>query len=408
MQESPCFTESLGQSMTNSEQMLDGLHVCVLTSAHPIDDVRVKSKLVDGFLEEGARLSWVGPGQTTFGGTPNLDPRIEYTLARANRQRRDRLTASRRVAALGRSVTDVDWFYTPDVDAAAAAVRLARGSNARVLFDIHEMFHGAMLKRWTFGRDVGVAQKLMKRRVRIIASSCDLIIGVNEAVLNAYTDSTQDRLVVRSCAPIWFGAGNTQESQTGTVSPARNDSMHFMHGKVALGNGTEAVLRAIQILDRLGIQGVKVDMFTPPSTSRVAADPVIRALEGAGTHQYLNMRSPVPHSHMPAVLRDCEVGMIAYGRGLGEDSLPNRLFEYMACGLAILAPSYSTHIRRIVDEEGIGMTVDFESPDEIAEAIQWFRGHRDDTAEMGRRARSAFVRAHNWSTEFGRLAARMT
>ena len=35
------------------------MHVCVFTTAHPWDDVRVKSKFVDSFLAAGDRVTWI-------------------------------------------------------------------------------------------------------------------------------------------------------------------------------------------------------------------------------------------------------------------------------------------------------------------------------------------------------------
>lgn len=119
------------------------------------------------------------------------------------------------------------------------------------------------------------------------------------------------------------------------------------------------------------------------------------------------LHDAVTHEQMPAVTARCDVGMVAYGRGFGEDSLPNRLFEYMASGLAVLAPSYALEIKGIVDAENIGLTVDFENPDEIAEAMNWFIGHPDETRAMGARARAAFMERHNWDAEFDRLLAAM-
>jgi glycosyltransferase involved in cell wall biosynthesis len=110
---------------------------------------------------------------------------------------------------------------------------------------------------------------------------------------------------------------------------------------------------------------------------------------------------------MPDFLARCDVGVIAYGRDLGERSLPNRLFEYMAAGLAVLAPSYAVDIRQIVEEEGIGRTADFEKPEEVAEAMRWFSENRRQTEEMGRLARKAFLERHNWDAEFDRLTEAM-
>jgi glycosyltransferase involved in cell wall biosynthesis len=119
------------------------------------------------------------------------------------------------------------------------------------------------------------------------------------------------------------------------------------------------------------------------------------------------LHEAVTHEQMPAVLGKCDVGMVAYGRRLGEDSLPNRLFEYMASGIAILAPTYALEIKRIVEAEDIGLTVDFEQPEEVADAMRWFIEHPQETKAMGARARIAFIERHNWDAEFHRLVAAM-
>ena len=51
---------------TNREKSTDTTddcpgHVCVFTSAHPTDDVRVNSKIAASLLQAGYSVSWVGP-----------------------------------------------------------------------------------------------------------------------------------------------------------------------------------------------------------------------------------------------------------------------------------------------------------------------------------------------------------
>jgi len=110
---------------------------------------------------------------------------------------------------------------------------------------------------------------------------------------------------------------------------------------------------------------------------------------------------------MPAILQHCDIGLISYNRALGLESLPNKLFEYMATGLAILAPSYSEEIVRIIKQEKCGLLVDFENPQAIADAIIYLNQHKDECREMGQRARKAFIERHNWQTEIRPLINRI-
>lgn len=383
-------------------------HICILTTAHPIDDVRVKSKIAASFLDHGFDVSWVGPEISYFGDVTDRDERISYHLTPPIRSRIDRLTSARQVGRKARGIKAVDWYYSPDPDAAEVAVKLARGSTAKVLFDIHEIFHGALIDRWLWGRKATLARGFVRRRVARTARRSDLVIGVSESVLRPYTDPLQPQICVRNCAPRWFADVPQFQEYGATTTRSESHSTIFMHGKALPNNGCQVVLEALSCLGQQRSRG-RVILFpsaggeAPPYMPDLASR--IARLE-IGDSVWLH--DAVMHEQMPALTAQCDVGMVAYGRDLGEDSLPNRLFEYMACGIAVLAPSYALEIKRIVEAEEIGLTVDFERPDEVAEAMRWFIEHPEETEAMGARARAAFVERHNWDAEFAHLIAAMT
>ncbi|WP_188806111.1 glycosyltransferase [Citricoccus zhacaiensis] len=124
------------------------------------------------------------------------------------------------------------------------------------------------------------------------------------------------------------------------------------------------------------------------------------------SHQLI-LSDSVPHSEIPAIMDTCQVGMIGYGRELGRASLPNRLFEYMSRGLAIMAPTYSPLIREIIEKYDIGICCDFEDPQSIANGIEWFQDNPDLVSAMGKRSREAFLRDFSWDAEFSKLLDQM-
>jgi glycosyltransferase involved in cell wall biosynthesis len=117
----------------------------------------------------------------------------------------------------------------------------------------------------------------------------------------------------------------------------------------------------------------------------------------------IELHPPTAAHEMPAVLRSCRCGLIAYGRSLGTGSLPNRFFEYMAAGIAAIVPSYSSEMVRIVQDEHCGAAADFEAPESIANVLKALYDDQVSCARMGERGRMAFLARHNWEAEFGRL-----
>jgi len=375
------------------------IHIGILTSAHPIDDVRVNHKFAQTFIQEGFRVTWVGPNHRFSAPDPWREDRIEYRLFPRAEGRPGRLLAWRAVRRNAAPLAGVDVFYCPDPDAAAVAVRLAGEKKARVVFDIHEMYHEAMLSRWVKGLTGRVAAGIVRRQILRTCSRCDLVVAVNESVLKPYRQACADSLIVRSCAPAYFAQGLPAD-----VCNPDKSTFTVMHGKADLWRGTDTVLEALRIA-RERLPRLRVIMFE--AAHGFDRESFVGRVATLQIDNIVDLRAAVPLGEMPAILRTCDAGLIAYARPLGADSLPNRLFEYMAAGLPVIAPEYSTEIARVLHEEGCGLTADFENPSSIAAAIVELSRVPDRCREMGKRAREAFVNRHNWQAEVKPLLDRI-
>jgi glycosyltransferase involved in cell wall biosynthesis len=85
-------------------------------------------------------------------------------------------------------------------------------------------------------------------------------------------------------------------------------------------------------------------------------------------------------------------------------SQPNKLFEYMAAGLPVIASDFPLW-REIIDEAGCGLLVDPQDPKAIAKAMDWIIRHPEQADEMGQRGRKAVEDKYNWGAEGRKLIA---
>ncbi len=76
-------------------------------------------------------------------------------------------------------------------------------------------------------------------------------------------------------------------------------------------------------------------------------------------------------------------------------SLPNKLFQYMAAGLPVLA-SALPQLTEIVEGSDAGVTVDTRDVPALAAALRSLLGDRDRLGEMGRNARRAVEERYSW------------
>jgi glycosyltransferase involved in cell wall biosynthesis len=383
--------------------MRNPIHVCIITSIHPVDDVRVSHKIGQAFRSEGFRVTWVGPNYAFFDASHYDRYGIEYRLFSTRKGKLGRLLGYFNAYRKGLSVPNVQVFYAPDPDSAFVAIRLAQKQKARVIFDIHEMYHDGMLDRWMKGLTAKVAKSILRRGLLGVCSNCDLVMGVSRAVLEPYWTTPTEKMVVRSCAPAWFAEGDAAN-----VCEVGKKTFTFMHGKANLLRGTNVVLEALSIAKQQvhGLKCIMIDAFLGSPTG-FSVDDFRRKVSALNLQDVVDLRQGVPMQEMPAVLQSCDAGLIAYDRKLGAESLPNRLFEYMAVGLPVVAPSYSPEICRILDAEKCGLAVDFENPVLVAEAMVQLCQDASTCREMGRRAREAFEKRHNWDVEVRPLLDRI-
>jgi glycosyltransferase involved in cell wall biosynthesis len=76
--------------------------------------------------------------------------------------------------------------------------------------------------------------------------------------------------------------------------------------------------------------------------------------------------------------------------------LPNKLFEYMACGKPVIASDFP-EIRTIVEETDCGILVDPSNINDIEKAIIWMLKNPEEAQEMGLRGRKAIEYKYNWA-----------
>ena len=84
------------------------------------------------------------------------------------------------------------------------------------------------------------------------------------------------------------------------------------------------------------------------------------------------------------------------------DSLPVKLFEYMAFGLPVIASDFPLW-REIIIKHKCGILVDPESPAQIADAIKYCINNRARAFEMGENGRKAIFEEYNWRNEEKKL-----
>ncbi len=84
------------------------------------------------------------------------------------------------------------------------------------------------------------------------------------------------------------------------------------------------------------------------------------------------------------------------------DSLPTKLFDYMAAGIPVVASDFVL-FREIIEGANCGILVDPQDSEAIAEAIHWLLRHPQEAKAMGVRGLQAIQTRYNWTNETEQL-----
>lgn len=111
----------------------------------------------------------------------------------------------------------------------------------------------------------------------------------------------------------------------------------------------------------------------------------------------------LPREDLREHMANARVGLTLLGaRPEHVHAIGNKTFEYMAAGIPVVATDFPVW-RRVVGDEGAGLTVDSRDPARIAAAIQHLLEHPDEAEAMGRRGRAAVAARYNWDQEAAKL-----
>jgi glycosyltransferase involved in cell wall biosynthesis len=118
-----------------------------------------------------------------------------------------------------------------------------------------------------------------------------------------------------------------------------------------------------------------------------------------GVADRVHLLGPVPSDDVVAYAASATIGVQAtVPIGLNNRySLPNKLFQYMAAGIPVVASDFP-QIREVVESAGCGLLVDTTRPEEIAAAIRRMLADPREAREMGARGRAAVAERFNWSS----------
>jgi glycosyltransferase involved in cell wall biosynthesis len=141
-------------------------------------------------------------------------------------------------------------------------------------------------------------------------------------------------------------------------------------------------------------------LLVGPASQGVNADSsLFRKMESANNGGSVIFSGPVPHRNVPKYMAAMDIAVMPNSNRYGS---PIKIFEYMAMGKSVVAPSLPP-IEEIITHGKDGWLVDPTSSEDLWNAIEYLYKHPQIRHQMGIRARETVLRMFTWSQHAERL-----
>jgi glycosyltransferase involved in cell wall biosynthesis len=290
-----------------------------------------------------------------------------------------------------------DVLHAHDSNTLVPVALAARRRGVPFVYDAHELWLGRPR------RDQGpVAFALYQAWYALVERLCvpraAAIITVSPPIARRLMDryGTDDVVLVQNYPDIGPPRSNPDiRTLPGTDAVAPDRPIVLYLGGLMGDRGLETLVDAVALTDR--------PQLVLLGDGPLAATLLRRALTldiGDRVHRL----PPVPSKDVVGVAASADVGVapIPPSSLNNRYSLSNKLFQYMAAGIPVVASDFP-QIREIVEGAGAVIVADPTSPAAMAEAIERILADPDEARRMGQRGRRAVAERYRWEVAAERL-----
>ena len=352
--------------------------VCIMTSVHRHDDVRIYHKEARSLRERGCEVTILC---SDYEGVDESGIRFVKVEVPAGRIRRILFSPGRFFKAAKK--TGAEYFHFHDPELMRAGLKLRK--YGKTVYDVHEDVPSQILTKPYLKPGLAkLCSKWFEKYERRAARRFDAIVAAEPVIyarmkhLNRNTYQVCNYPILEELAPSAEGSPRKRQvCYLGGITRIRG--IHEMLDAVA---GTDITL-------------VLAGDFENDALRREA-----EAHPGWKNVSYLGY---IGRKEVSRVLSESGAGLvILHPIPKYLTALPVKMFEYMAAGVPVIASNFP-YWKQILEDSHCGLCVDPLNPEEIRMTMEYILKNPDIIAEMGQNGRTGVVEQYNWATEKQKL-----
>lgn len=402
---------SMSADGSSGRMRFEGKRVAMVTfSSYPYDPR--PRRTIDALVSEGAKIDLICLGNGDQPSHETLDG-VRVLRVPLKHVRRGKFDYAFRYAAfifisslifalrtMGRRYDLVHVHNMPDILVASALIPKLFG--AKVVLDLHDPMPELMTSIFRASPD-SKSVKLLKGLEKWSIARADLVITVNIAcqrIFSGRSCQAEKIAVVMNSPDSRIFPYCAAKGGDPAGHPGNKPFVLMYHGSLVERNGLEVAIDALDLVRKsiptavLHIFGASTDFF-----GRVMTKVRDKNLESA-----VRYFGPKQLEDLVPEIDKCDLGVIPNHRNsFTEINTPTRIFEYLARGKPVIAPS-TTGILDYFSKESL-LFFEPGNPEDLARQIEYAFAHSNELLDIARRGQQIFEE-HSWEREKETLLSR--
>jgi glycosyltransferase involved in cell wall biosynthesis len=291
-----------------------------------------------------------------------------------------------------------DLIYVHNMpDVLVISALLPKLLGAKVILDQHDPMPELMTTIFNSGQN-GLAMRVIRRLERWSIARADVVITVNEACRKIFSrrSCTIEKIsVIMNCPDEEIFPYRAAQSYP--LRSAAAPLVMMYHGSLVERNGLGLAIDALALVVRT-LAGAELRVY---GRNTPYLEQMMEKARTLGLEKNVQYMGPRRLEDLAGEIERCDVGVIPNQQNtFTEINTPTRIFEYLATGKPVIAPSTGG----IVDYFADGSLFFFRPGDaaDLAKTIEYVAQHSREAADTAVRGQEVYLR-HTWQREREKL-----
>jgi len=359
--------------------------ICIMTSAHPVFDIRIFHKEARSLLEEGYDVTIIAQNKKEeivdgikiipLKKPENRFKRFFYTTYLV-------LNEARRLDA------DIYHFHDPELIAVGLLLRL---KGKKVIYDVHEDLPEQILSKDWIWHPI---RKIISTIVRIIEKNSSRffsgIIAATNIIGRKFSKYSNNVVVIQNYPLLNELLINSDVKET------HKENKLVYVGGITVIRGIREMVRAMDYIpEKYNARLILAGQFSSATLKEE-----VKHIPGWEKVEFLGW---VEREEIARLFTRVKAGLVLFAPEPNHiNAQPNKMFEYMSAGIPVVCSNFPLW-KEIIEGNECGLTVDPLNPEEIAAATRYIFDHPMEAKKMGENGRRAVEDKFNWENEKKKL-----